>query len=207
VAARPTRKGIASRAHILHVAAEVFAARGYADTTFAELVRASGMTKGALYFHFESKQALALAVLQDKQRDWLDRVREEVAGAGTTAVQRLLGLADAMERLHRDDPGSWIAMRLTRDLAVEPTLAASLREQAQAWTSFVAYLVTQAAQESPPAVALDPTVLAEVLYGAMNGIKDMSEALDAPEQRQAQLARRLAAVRVLMSAYLQPRPS
>ena len=59
-----TPKGQATRASILQTAAEVFAERGYAETTLSELIARSGLTKGALYVHFTSKEQLALTVLE-----------------------------------------------------------------------------------------------------------------------------------------------
>jgi AcrR family transcriptional regulator len=69
-----TPKGEASRARILQTAAEVFAAKGYTGATFQDLIAASGMTKGAFYFYFQSKETLAWAVLERKQHEWLQRV-------------------------------------------------------------------------------------------------------------------------------------
>src|SRR5499427_9607632 len=73
-----TPKGHATRASILQTAAEVFAERGYGDTTLSELIARSGLTKGAFYFHFASKEQLALAVLEEKQRQWREFVQEQV---------------------------------------------------------------------------------------------------------------------------------
>src|SRR6476469_6412324 len=83
-----TPKGHATRAFILQTAAEAFAERGYADTTLAELIGRSGLTKGAFYFHFASKEQLALAVLEEKQSRWLELVSEQVL-AKDTAIEQL----------------------------------------------------------------------------------------------------------------------
>jgi AcrR family transcriptional regulator len=49
-----TARGVATRAFLLQVAAEVFAERGYTEATMAELIARSGLTKGAFYFHFST---------------------------------------------------------------------------------------------------------------------------------------------------------
>lgn len=53
----------------------LFASRGYSDVSLPEIVEAAGVTKGALYHHFESKAALFAAVLEDVQQ----QVAREVA--------------------------------------------------------------------------------------------------------------------------------
>ncbi|MFC4530139.1 ScbR family autoregulator-binding transcription factor [Sphaerisporangium dianthi] len=53
----------ATRQRILEGAAGVFEEHGYAATTMAEILQRCGVTKGALYFHFASKEELARAIL------------------------------------------------------------------------------------------------------------------------------------------------
>ncbi|MEV8630481.1 ScbR family autoregulator-binding transcription factor [Streptosporangium sp. NPDC051023] len=52
-----------TRQRILEGAAEVFEEYGYAATTMAVILERCGVTKGALYFHFSSKEELARAIL------------------------------------------------------------------------------------------------------------------------------------------------
>jgi AcrR family transcriptional regulator len=47
------------------VARRLFAERGYSDVSTEELVRAAGVTRGALYHHFKDKRALFEAVFED----------------------------------------------------------------------------------------------------------------------------------------------
>lgn len=58
----------------------LFAARGYAAVGLAEIVAAAGVTKGALYHHFDSKTALFRAVLAEVQAE----VGARVAAAADT---------------------------------------------------------------------------------------------------------------------------
>ncbi|MEV0623965.1 TetR/AcrR family transcriptional regulator [Nonomuraea sp. NPDC050404] len=59
----------------------LFAAKGYAAVGLAEIVRESGVTKGALYHHFDGKPALFRAVLEQVQQEVAARV---VAAAEAT---------------------------------------------------------------------------------------------------------------------------
>jgi AcrR family transcriptional regulator len=60
----------ARRAEIVGIAGELFAARGYANTTVREIADAAGILSGSLYHHFDSKESMVEALL----RDFLDRI-------------------------------------------------------------------------------------------------------------------------------------
>lgn len=49
---------------VLEAAAQVFAEHGYATARIADILKIAGVTKGALYFHFDSKETLAKGVLE-----------------------------------------------------------------------------------------------------------------------------------------------
>lgn len=54
-----------TRRKLFERAAELFAARGYDAVSVREIVEACGVTKPALYYHFESKEGLARALIED----------------------------------------------------------------------------------------------------------------------------------------------
>jgi len=53
------------RQRVLDAAAELFVAQGYAGTTLRQIAAAAGIKAGSIYHHFESKDALFVAVLND----------------------------------------------------------------------------------------------------------------------------------------------
>ena len=55
----------ARRSQIKQRALEVFAARGYHDTSVSELVAAAGVARGTFYLYFDSKDAIFLELLDD----------------------------------------------------------------------------------------------------------------------------------------------
>lgn len=58
------RKGEQTRQRVIETAARVLNQHGYNGSGMSELMRATGLTKGGLYRHFESKQALAVEAFQ-----------------------------------------------------------------------------------------------------------------------------------------------
>jgi AcrR family transcriptional regulator len=72
----------ATRAALLDEATALFAQRGYAGTSLEDVASASQVTRGAVYHHFASKQALFEAVLQLQEA----RAMEAVATAAATAA-------------------------------------------------------------------------------------------------------------------------
>ena len=55
-----------AREALLDAAAEVFAARGLRDASVDEVAERAGYSKGAVYWHFESKDGLFLALLEER---------------------------------------------------------------------------------------------------------------------------------------------
>jgi AcrR family transcriptional regulator len=79
-----------TRETLLERARHQFARHGYAATTTEALVRSTGATKGALYFHFADKQALFEAVTLDVAAT----VQAEVEAAARRVSDPLDGLID-----------------------------------------------------------------------------------------------------------------
>jgi AcrR family transcriptional regulator len=80
------RQSFATREALLTVARELFAERGYAQVSTEEIVRAAGVTRGALYHHFSDKADLFAAVYEDVEGDLMERI---AASAGAAAADPL----------------------------------------------------------------------------------------------------------------------
>lgn len=64
-------KGENTREKILEAARELFNAKGFNTTTISDLVEATGMQKGSLYFHFSGKDGIARQVLNDATDEFM----------------------------------------------------------------------------------------------------------------------------------------
>ena len=74
----PDGRADTTRRHILRAASHQFARRTYHDVGLDDILAEAELTKGAMYFHFRSKRALAVAII------------ERQSASGIVAVQDLL---------------------------------------------------------------------------------------------------------------------
>jgi AcrR family transcriptional regulator len=79
-----------TRARLLDAAISVFAAHGYADATIDSIAEAAGLSKGAIYFHFSSKEEVFLTVLWLRVHDEEQRLRDALDKPVDRPLEHLL---------------------------------------------------------------------------------------------------------------------
>ncbi|MGW1216641.1 ScbR family autoregulator-binding transcription factor [Streptomyces sp. NPDC002499] len=160
-------RAVRTRDAILAAAARVFEEHGYQAATVNEILTSAGLTKGALYFHFPSKEHLAEGVLH--AQDLNVPVPERAC-----KVQQLVDTVV----LH--------AHRLQTDPMVRAGVRLSLDQQAQSldrsgpflrWSEVGAALLQQAKAQGELLPHVVPAQTADVLVGAFAGVQAMSQAL------------------------------
>lgn len=90
---KPNRKEeqrISSTESILNSAIELFVRNGYRATTIDQIAAKAGLTKGAIYFYFKTKEAILLTLLDQAKKYVADPVDELVESEGLTADSRLV---------------------------------------------------------------------------------------------------------------------
>ncbi|MCQ8775089.1 ScbR family autoregulator-binding transcription factor [Streptomyces telluris] len=170
-------RAIHTRRLILEAAGEVFDEYGYESATIAEILGRAGVTKGALYFHFASKEELARGVLSE---------------ALTTE-----GVMPQESRLQEwVDVGMVLAHRLPR----EPLLSAAIRLSADrkardlfgtswpAWISFIAGQLTAAKEQGELLPHVDTERIAVLFVSAWTGVEILSTALDGGDSLEERIA-------------------
>ena len=66
----------ATRRRIIDAAIALFSEEGYGDTGLAAIMDRADVSKGAFYYHFESKEALASAIIGEGVTQLLDTFHE-----------------------------------------------------------------------------------------------------------------------------------
>jgi AcrR family transcriptional regulator len=193
VTAAVTDRGGETRRRILEVAAEAFAERGYVGTSLSEVLKASGVTKGGFYFHFPSKEALALATLRHKQAQWSAAVMAAVLRR-PRALEQLDAMVEALCDLHEQDPTCRAVSRLCTELGDEhPELRPQLTPQFTTWVDVVASVIRKGQDEGDIRPEVEPEVAAEVAVASFIGLETVSQTLTG----RADLRRRAVAFRRL----------
>lgn len=76
---RQAERRQSTRRRILEAAVQVFAERGYHDAAVDDIVRVSGTSKGAVYFHFPNKQGIFLALAEFLAGQLIERMDTAIA--------------------------------------------------------------------------------------------------------------------------------
>jgi len=98
----PASVSAETRSRILAAARDCFARLGYGQTTNKDIANAAGITTGAIYHYYDSKQELFVAVTREVT-DLVFSEFESVAADQPTFLDKLRAVLDAASRLHEHD--------------------------------------------------------------------------------------------------------
>lgn len=113
------QRAIVTRDAIVEGAAKVFARLAYAEARLRDISEESGISEGALYFHFGTKTEIAAAVLS-AQQDRMTAVLTEVMDGPGTALDKLTSLARRLADLIATDVIVQGGIRLAGQPSAEP---------------------------------------------------------------------------------------
>ena len=78
-----------TRSALLGAARKLFSEKGYAETSTPEIVKAAGVTRGALYHHFEDKVALFRAVVAEEYSAVAEEIKKSAKNETGSAIYAL----------------------------------------------------------------------------------------------------------------------
>lgn len=160
-------RALRTRQAILLAAAKVFEERGYRAATIADILAEASVTKGALYFHFQSKEDLVEGVLQeqDAQLPIPERACKSQELVDRVMLQTHRLQTDGMVRA---------GVRLTLD---QRAGEAGRPGPFLRWTQICVRLLEDARRQGELLPHVVPETTAGVLVGSFGGIQAMSQAL------------------------------
>jgi len=169
-------RSLETQARILAAAADCFTHTGYDATGVAEICARAGVSKGAFYHHFASKQAVFLALFNAWIAD-LEAVMQSVRTTDKPAPEQLLALAGMVQQVLDAATGQLpIFVEFWRQATKEPDVWQVTIEPYRRFRTAFASLVSEGVAEGSLR-PVNPELAAHVLVSlgvglALQGVLD-----------------------------------
>jgi TetR/AcrR family transcriptional repressor of nem operon len=171
------RRADTTRHRLIAAASRQFAHRPYSMVSLDDILAEAELTKGAMYFHFASKQALALAIIDDLTEMSRAAVTEMLA-LKMSGLETLIDLIFLLAVQDTQQDVTRAGVRLLDTLDNTTPLPPALW---QLRMEFVTTLIQRAVTEGDVIDQHDPADIAKMLLALWVGMRRISN-LDHPEQ-------------------------
>jgi TetR/AcrR family transcriptional repressor of nem operon len=163
-------RGDATRQRILEQSAAVFNKHGYSGTSMSALMAATGLEKGGLYRHFESKEELAAAAFDYAWETVTEPRRRGLEDCATSLEKLLLLVRNFVEPPARALPGGCPLL----NTAIEnddgnPVLREKARGALDEWRSVIAEIVREGQRARELRKDVDPVAVATIVISGLEG--------------------------------------
>jgi len=163
-----TQQSVATRGDIVSAALRLFAERGFASASIAEIAEAAGITKGAIYWHFDSKDALFKGILDQIRHDWQDVVRKPLERE-SDPLRKIALLFDRYALLLKHEPEVCLFLQRVL-LESEGDYAKQVARVFDRTQAFVAGILEDAKRAGQFDSQLDAAVVARTILISLTGV-------------------------------------
>lgn len=161
------------RSQILHAARTTLVERGHENTRMDDIARYAQLSKGGIYFHFPSKRAVLLALLEEEYLQAIDMMTAAVSARGA-ALGRLRRLGAAyLERFSQDQERSRLILIFANLSLHDPEIALRMQQMHQAFLSALTGLLRDAVDAGELHIK-DPGSAAVLLKAMIDGLEASS---------------------------------
>jgi len=163
-------KGELTRGRILRSAMSLFNTRGYTNTSISDIIDASGVQKGNLYFYFSSKDELCLALIEEAKKEYLLYLKSRIKSE--RPLDKIDDLLKAV--LHRHVKMHFVGGCIFGNMALEmtdinPLFQSAIKEVFHEWEQLIAGFLMEAKDRSDIDHDLDPHSMARFIVASLEG--------------------------------------
>jgi TetR/AcrR family transcriptional regulator, transcriptional repressor for nem operon len=188
------RNGNETRTQILDAAEELFLLQGYGGSSVDAILQRTGLTKGAFFHHFDSKHALARALIERYAR--LDQAHFEENLARAERLSRdplqqvliVVGLyEEALDGLTEPFPGCLFASYCYQAALFDEEIHEIIRRSLLSWREVVGEKLRNAMEREAPRLTVLPEDVADGFLAVIEGAFILSKTLREPKLVATQL--------------------
>lgn len=166
-----------ARQQILRAAAHQFARRSYSLVSLGDILREAEVTKGAMYFHFRSKHALAVALINLQTQVMRDAVNELLANK-LSGLETLVDICYHMATQEITHDLAKASLHLLEAIGRSDGLRA---ERLTDWTTGFTEIAQRAADDGDLLETADPAEVSTLLVALYAGVRQTSDLSDPRE--------------------------
>jgi AcrR family transcriptional regulator len=163
------KKSEISIAHIVEATMRVLARQGYAHTSLMDIANEVGMSKGAVHYHFPTKEALITQVLETA----IDAVAERTRKVWAAGANPLIAMRSALRELWAVRASVSDDVKVVADLLAQSMHDANLREPLAGYYR-IAFSQVEEQLRNAQALGLrpkiDPAFVPRILHALLDGL-------------------------------------
>lgn len=164
----------ATRRRILDSAVDLFDELGYGETGLADVLHRAGVSKGAFYYHFDSKEAVATAIIEDYRQGVKDSVSDKL-DVSTPLLDRLIVATFMAAEMLETDKSARIGNQLLQALSQISSAASRIYAE---WTAEFTGALTKAFETVGVRDGVDAAEMAEAAWAGILGCHLLSSAFE-----------------------------
>jgi AcrR family transcriptional regulator len=170
---KPSReeKKAATRARLVAAAATVFARLGFAGASLEDIADEAGLTKGAVYSNFESKDDLIKAVLRDRLDEPARAIPALVSGELSIKDRAARASELFVRQMEQDREAALLDVEFSMYLARNPEMVPRFSEGARELRRTMARAMEEWAARDGVPLPLDSETLVAGVFALGNGIR------------------------------------
>ncbi len=180
---------------ILDAARSMILNHGFAGTTVDAVIKQAGVSKGAFFHYFPTKNDLGYVLIQqyaEGDAKHLDGNMEKAEGLSDDPLQQLLIFVKLFEQemksLQEPFPGCLFASYLNNSELFDEKILGIIRESMLTWRTRIMDKLEEVIEKYPPRRKVDPESLADMMMVTFEGAFVLSESLEDSQIIAKQLA-------------------
>ncbi len=163
-------KGEITRARVIRETTTLIHEKGFKGTSISDIIKVTGVKKGNLYFHFPSKEAIGVAILDEIKVESVTFL--ESALQGRTPMAKIANYLDEVFAKHKNK--NFVGGCLIGNTAIEmgdnnPFFAGKITEIFAHWKSSIALVLSQAKATGELENEMEADILANHVVAVIEG--------------------------------------
>jgi AcrR family transcriptional regulator len=166
------KKKINSSERLLNSAMKLFVKKGYKGSSVAEITKDAGLTRGALYCHYETKADLAQEIIRLFEERFLENMIHHVGEQAGSALEKFEKMMRFNVWFAGENPDLCLFMTVISAEMVgsHNRLEPYLKSVYQKWSEFIAGILKDGKRAGEFKREIDPQMMAWVIIGVHDGV-------------------------------------